>query len=123
MDRSSGPFINGKIVLPSSNVVMRAALAHSAKLSRANAADQQADNSDQRSRTSRDLDIITPSTAHMSPAERQACIKVMLEDLYLMARQDGCIAAAWALEVILADHPQTRDALDECFNMAFGDGQ
>jgi len=45
-------------------------------------------------------DIITPSTAHMSPEERRAGVEQMCEDLALLATQDGCIAAGWALEVV-----------------------
>lgn len=44
--------------------------------------------------------LVTPSTEHMEVDERAASVKQMLEDLYLLAHQDGCIAAAWALEAL-----------------------
>lgn len=44
--------------------------------------------------------VVTPSTEHMSFSERRAGISQMLNDLAKLATDDGCIAAAWALEVI-----------------------
>jgi hypothetical protein len=46
------------------------------------------------------VDIVTPSTKHMSPEERQDGIDQMIADLTKLAEVDGCIAAAWALEVV-----------------------
>jgi hypothetical protein len=42
----------------------------------------------------------TKSTQHMATLERRDGIAVMLDDLRLLATQDGCIAAGWALEFI-----------------------
>lgn len=42
----------------------------------------------------------TKSTAHMSHEERVDGIAQMLADLDCMAKNDGCIAAAWALEFV-----------------------
>lgn len=39
-----------------------------------------------------------PSTRHMDRDEREAAIGQMLADLFLLAKNDGCIAAAWAYE-------------------------
>jgi len=49
---------------------------------------------------------ITPSTARMSPDERHEGVMQMIEDLAILASRDGCVAAAWALEVIesMADY-------------------
>ena len=44
--------------------------------------------------------VPTPSTRHMDPAEREAGIATMLSDLHRLASEDGCIAAAWALEMV-----------------------
>jgi hypothetical protein len=44
----------------------------------------------------------TKSTAHMSHGERLDGVCQMLMDLEQLARQDGCIAAAWALEKLIA---------------------
>lgn len=44
--------------------------------------------------------VVTPSTEGMSFNERRAGISQMLDDLAKLATDDGCIAAAWALEVI-----------------------
>lgn len=41
----------------------------------------------------------TPSTKHMERQEREDGINVMLSDLHRLASEDGCIAAAWALEL------------------------
>jgi hypothetical protein len=45
-----------------------------------------------------------PTMRHMTPAsehpERYDAIRQMLCDLNRLAREDGCIAAAWALDVI-----------------------
>jgi hypothetical protein len=51
----------------------------------------------------------TPSNRHMEHLERAKCIRVMLEDLHLLASRDGCIAAAWALEFALASAATIRD--------------
>lgn len=48
-----------------------------------------------------ELDIVTPSTEHMDDEERRDGIRQMVEDLYRLATQDGCIAAAWALEALV----------------------
>lgn len=44
--------------------------------------------------------VATPSTKHMDREERRDGIEVMLSDLNQLARRDGCIAAAWALEML-----------------------
>jgi hypothetical protein len=46
--------------------------------------------------------IPTPSTAHMDEGERADGCGQMLADLLQLASIDGCIAAAWAYEWILA---------------------
>lgn len=51
----------------------------------------------------------TKSTAHMSHGERLDGIQQMLADLERLARQDGCIAAAWALEKLIAVAPRLAD--------------
>lgn len=43
----------------------------------------------------------TESTKHMGTEEREEGILTMLRDLELLARKDGCVAAAWALEFIV----------------------
>lgn len=43
--------------------------------------------------------IDLPSTRHLSFQERRQGISVMLSDLERLATIDGCIAAAWALEL------------------------
>ena len=40
----------------------------------------------------------TKSTEHMEEDERRHAIGQMLADLYTLAVNDGCIAAAWAYE-------------------------
>lgn len=48
-------------------------------------------------------DIIRPACyAHQGPDEWAAGCRQMLADLDRLARQDGCIAAAWALKVVEA---------------------
>jgi hypothetical protein len=42
----------------------------------------------------------TESTAHMELSERKEGIAQMLRDLYRLAREDGCVSAAWALEYL-----------------------
>lgn len=42
--------------------------------------------------------IPTKSTGHMDEDERGAAVGQMLADLYTLAVNDGCIAAAWAYE-------------------------
>lgn len=49
--------------------------------------------------------IPTDSTRRMTTGERRAGIETMLADLLRLAEGDGCIAAAWALEKLLAMHP------------------
>ncbi len=44
----------------------------------------------------------TKSTVHMSHGERLDGVQQMLADLERLAKEDGCIAAAWALEKLLA---------------------
>jgi hypothetical protein len=44
--------------------------------------------------------VSTESTHYMTVEERSYGIAVMLGDLNRLAREDGCIAAAWALEMI-----------------------
>lgn len=44
--------------------------------------------------------VRTKSTAHMETGERASCIGTMLDDLEQLARSDGCIAAAWAIEIM-----------------------
>lgn len=46
--------------------------------------------------------IIVPSTKHMEHGERADCIETALDDLYRLAKADGCIAAAWAFELLTA---------------------
>lgn len=46
--------------------------------------------------------IATRSTAHMETDERAACIGTMLSDLEQLATLDGCIAAAWSIEILPA---------------------
>lgn len=64
--------------------------------------------------------MVSPSTARMDPEERADGVRQMLEDLTMLARRDGCVAAAWALEVLLADKPALSAALDEGYAMAHG---
>jgi hypothetical protein len=45
--------------------------------------------------------IPTPSTKHIDETERGNGIATMLSDLRLLAENNGCIAAAWALEFIV----------------------
>ena len=45
-------------------------------------------------------DLPTKSTIKMTYEERLASIETMLSDLNQLARKDGCIAAAWALEFL-----------------------
>ena len=42
----------------------------------------------------------TKSTLHMSESERQSGVLQMLADLDELAKRDGCVAAAWALEYL-----------------------
>lgn len=49
--------------------------------------------------------VPTDSTRHMTADERRAGVETMLQDLQRLAAADGCIAAAWALEKLLAIHP------------------
>lgn len=44
-------------------------------------------------------DLPFPSTVGMSKEDRIAGVKQMLMDLSDLARIDGCIAAAWAIEL------------------------
>jgi len=46
----------------------------------------------------------TRSTAHMVDWEREEGIQQMLADLQELARRDGCIAAAWAVEFFRHRH-------------------
>lgn len=50
--------------------------------------------------------IDCPSYRHMEEQERADGILTMLNDLNQLARRDGCIAAAWALEMIQAMHAE-----------------
>jgi hypothetical protein len=43
----------------------------------------------------------TQSTKHMEEGERTDGIEQMLKDLLALAHNDGCIAAAWAVEWIV----------------------
>lgn len=45
----------------------------------------------------------TESTKSMGHGERVRGIEQMLHDLERLAREDGCVAAAWALERLLAE--------------------
>ena len=45
-------------------------------------------------------DIIPPSLAHMEQGERSDCLAQMLADLNRLAKEDGCIAAAMAAEIL-----------------------
>lgn len=63
-------------------------------------------------------DSPTESTLHMSVDERTAGIAQMLDDLYQLATRDGCIAAAWALEKLLAVATDAEDCeadIDDLF--------
>ncbi len=44
---------------------------------------------------------IPPSTKHMTPQERLDGVGVMLDDLGRLAKEDGLVAAGWALERII----------------------
>ena len=44
---------------------------------------------------------VRESTQHMSNGERAQGIEQMLRDLLELARNDGCVAAAWAYEFIV----------------------
>lgn len=46
--------------------------------------------------------IDVPSTWQLSLGERADSVKVMHDDLVTLAENDGCIAAAWALDAIKA---------------------
>lgn len=48
------------------------------------------------------LSVDVPSTRHLSRDERFDGLTVMLGDLNRLAVEDGCIAAAWALDALLA---------------------
>lgn len=41
-----------------------------------------------------------PSTQRMGQFEKYDGVQLMLSDLNALAEKDGCIAAAWALEVL-----------------------
>jgi hypothetical protein len=43
----------------------------------------------------------TESTRSMSPEDRINGIETMLSDLHQLASADGCIAAGWAMEVLI----------------------
>lgn len=59
--------------------------------------------------------IPTESTKHMSQGERKDGILTMLGDLRRLAERDGCIAAAWAFEKLVAMHrPDDVLAIAEC---------
>ena len=49
---------------------------------------------------SRLMFIPTTSTRHMWHEERRDVIRQMLADLERLAVEDGCLAAAWALEFV-----------------------
>jgi len=53
--------------------------------------------------------IPIPSTQYMSDEEKRDGVEQMLRDLRQLARQDGCIAAGWALEILreIATRPLT----------------
>ena len=54
-----------------------------------------------RKMTASELALIpTKSTRHIHLKEREDGIGQMLRDLEMLARIDGCIAAAWALEFL-----------------------
>jgi len=44
--------------------------------------------------------LYTPSVRGMSHEDRVAGITQMIADLQRLAKDDGCVAAAWALEAI-----------------------
>lgn len=48
--------------------------------------------------------IEMPSTKHMEQGEREDAIEQMLRDLWMLAKNDGCIAAAWAFEFATCLH-------------------
>lgn len=56
--------------------------------------------------------IDTPSTKGMHIEDRRAGIETLMDDLMLLAKNDGCIAAAWAHETLLAIAARLRE-LDE----------
>lgn len=45
-------------------------------------------------------DIPIPSTEYMCQEDKCGGVAQMIDDLETLARKDGCIAAAWALEVL-----------------------
>ena len=45
--------------------------------------------------------IKTPSTNYMTTQEQLDGVRQMLDDLERLAEEEGCIAAAWALEWII----------------------
>jgi len=49
--------------------------------------------------------VPTKTTRHMDAEERVAVVIQMLVDLYALARNDGCVAAGWAYEFIIATTP------------------
>lgn len=57
-----------------------------------------------------------PSTRHMGQEEREAAIGQMLVDLWMLAKNDGCIAAAWAFEFVVGKFGITPQQIaGECF--------
>lgn len=44
--------------------------------------------------------VTVPSTNHLSSEEKTNEISRMIEDLQLLATKDGCVAAAWSLEML-----------------------
>ncbi len=47
-------------------------------------------------------EIELPSTKHLSPDDKLEGTCQMLDDLERLAEEDGCIAAAWAIEWVKA---------------------
>jgi len=45
-------------------------------------------------------DIITPNLCHLDPEERAGIFETVLEDLHLLAVNNGCIASAVAHEIL-----------------------
>ena len=55
----------------------------------------------------------TASTAHMEHGERANGVHQMLLDLRQLATRDGCVAAAWALEKLLAHRPDDGEPVED----------
>lgn len=54
-------------------------------------------------------DFPTTSTKYMTKQERLDGIATMLDDLERLAKEDGCVAAGWALEFLTEIEPVLSD--------------